>query len=77
MIKMGSVMHLTHPTTAGEPNEKFVSAEVIAKRYSVTSRAVLQWAAQGIIPSIRIGNKTVRFNTAAVRTALEGGKARA
>ncbi|MFM2221098.1 MAG: hypothetical protein RLZZ553_846 [Verrucomicrobiota bacterium] len=70
-------MQVTHPTTAGEPSEKFVSAEVIAKRYSVTSRAVLQWAAQGIIPSIRIGNKTVRFNTIAVRAALEGGKARA
>ena len=67
-------MNVTHQPTASEPSEKFVSAEVIAKRYSVTSRAVLQWAAQGIIPSIRIGNKTVRFNTAAVRSALEGGK---
>ena len=67
-------MQITHPTTASEPNEKFVSAEVIAKRYSVTSRAVLQWAAQGVIPKIRIGNKTVRFSMEAVRAALEGGK---
>jgi hypothetical protein len=74
MLRMGSVMHLTHPTTTGEPSEFFVSADHIAKRYSVTSRAVLLWAAQGVIPSIRIGNKTVRFNIVAVRAALEGGQ---
>lgn len=73
MLKMRSVMNATHSITTGEPSEKFVSAEDVAKRYKVTSRAVLQWAAQGIIPSIRIGTKTVRFNIAAVRTALEGG----
>jgi hypothetical protein len=73
MLRMGSVMHLTHPNTTGEQSEKFVSAEDVATRYKVTSRAVLQWAARGIIPSIRIGKKTVRFNIVAVRVALEGG----
>jgi hypothetical protein len=67
-------MKQLHPTTTGEPSEFFVSADHIAKRYSVTSRAVLLWAAQGVIPSIRIGNKTVRFNIVAVRAALEGGQ---
>lgn len=63
-------------TSAQEGNsnlEPLVTAEQVAKRYSVTSRAVLLWAAQGIIPSIRIGTKTVRFNLAAVRVAVEGG----
>lgn len=72
---MGSVMKVTSPTPKGEPSEIFVSAEVIAKKYSVTSRAVLLWAAQGVIPSIRIGQKTVRFSPSAVKRALEGGKA--
>ena len=67
-------MQKANINTTGEPSEIFVSAEVIAKRYSVTSRAVLLWAAQGIIPSIRIGQKTVRFNIVAVRSALEGGQ---
>lgn len=64
--------HFAHVKTTGEQNEIFVSAEVIAKRYSVTSRAVLLWAAAGVIPSIRIGQKTVRFSLAQVRAALEG-----
>lgn len=74
MRRLGSVMQVTQLNKAGEQSEKFVSAEVVAKRYSVTSRAVLIWAANGIIPSIRIGNKTVRFNMAQVRAALEGGQ---
>lgn len=65
-------MNATISKSVSEPNETFVSAEVVAKRYNVTSRAVLLWAAQGIIPSIRIGTKTVRFNLAAVRAAVEG-----
>jgi hypothetical protein len=60
----------------GEPSETFVSAEVVAKRYGVTSRAVLLWAAQGIIPCVRIGPKTVRFSLGAVRAVVEKGGAR-
>lgn len=66
-------MNATPEHEISERSEKFVSAEDVAKRYKVTSRAVLLWAAQGIIPSIRIGTKTVRFNMAAVRAKLEGG----
>jgi hypothetical protein len=59
---------------AGEQSEKkFVSAEVVAKKYAVTSRAILQWADRGLIPSIRIGSKTRRFSMQDVRAALEGG----
>ena len=73
---LGSDMFVSHPTTAGEQNEIFVSAEVIAKRYSVTSRAVLLWAAAGVIPCVRIGSKTVRFSLAQVRAALENASSR-
>lgn len=52
----------------------FVSAEVVAKRYSVTRQVVLQWANQGLIPCIRIGTKTRRFSMDDVRKALEGAK---
>lgn len=65
-------MNEVHLKKDRDQAETYVSADIIAKRYSVTSRAVLLWAAQGIIPSIRIGNKTVRFNLAAVRAAIEG-----
>ena len=53
---------------------EFVSALQIAKRYSVTTRAVWKWADGGLIPSIRIGSKTRRFNLKAVIAALEGNK---
>jgi excisionase family DNA binding protein len=52
----------------------FVSAEVVAKKYSVTRQAVLQWANEGIIPCIRIGSKTRRFSLDDVSKALEGAK---
>jgi DNA-binding transcriptional MerR regulator len=50
----------------------FVNAAVIAKRYKVTPRAVLIWAERGVIPSIRIGAKTRRFNLTSVIAELEG-----
>ena len=55
--------------------DPLVTAEQVAKYFNVSSRAVLLWAAQGIIPHIRIGTKTVRFNMGAVRAAVEGGAA--
>jgi hypothetical protein len=50
-----------------------VSARVIAERYSVTERAVCIWANKNVIPSFRIGGKTLRFNLADVIAKLEGG----
>jgi hypothetical protein len=50
-----------------------VPARVIAKRYSVTERAVCIWANKNVIPSFRIGGKTLRFNLADVIAKLEGG----
>jgi excisionase family DNA binding protein len=48
----------------------FVNANVIAAQYGVTGRYVLQLAAAGKIPSLRIGRKCVRFDEAAVAEAL-------
>lgn len=56
--------------TVGEPGV-FVRAEDIAKRYKVTPRAVLLWADRGLIPALRIGSKTRRFNLADVISAIE------
>lgn len=64
---------ITKQATGELDEKKFVSAEVVAKKYAVTSRAILQWADKGIIPSIRIGSKTRRFSMQDVRAALEGG----
>jgi hypothetical protein len=63
---------LAHVKKVVEP-DIFVTAEAVAKRYKVTSRAVLLWADRGLIPSLKIGTKTRRFEMAAVIAALEGG----
>ena len=56
-----------------------VAAPVIAHRISATPRYILQLAASGRIPCIRIGQKCVRFEPQAVAAALgfnwEGAKA--
>ena len=49
----------------------YVKAEVIARRYAITSRFVLMLAAQGKLPYIRIGSKSIRFSEEAVAHALE------
>lgn len=61
-------------TTTGTEGADIVSARVIAKRYSVTERAVCIWAAKGTIPSFKIGAKTLRFKLADVIAKLEGAE---
>jgi hypothetical protein len=54
-----------------------VAAPAIAKAISATPRYILQLAAAGRIPVVRIGSKCVRFDPHAVAQALgfkwEGG----
>ncbi len=57
-------------TPYSEHAPKFVNAGVIAAHYGVTSRYILQLAAAGKIPSLRISNKCVRFDETAVAEAL-------
>lgn len=59
-------MHSQH----SETNSLFVTAQVIATRYAITSRYVLQLAAAGKIPCLRLGNKCVRFDEDAVAEAI-------
>jgi len=49
---------------------KYISSEKIAEQLSVTSRYILQLAAQGKIPSVRLGHRCVRFNIAEVAEKL-------
>lgn len=52
---------------------RYVDARVIARHYSITTRYVLQLAAENRIPHIRLGRKCVRFIEDDVARALEGG----
>lgn len=54
-----------------DPQVRYVSAEVIAKKYSITSRYVLLLAAEGKIPSLRLGKQCVRFSLEDVAAAIE------
>jgi excisionase family DNA binding protein len=55
-----------------DSKRRFVDAKVIAKIYSVTPRYVLQLAAEGRIPHLRLGHKCVRFSENEVAKVLEG-----
>lgn len=49
---------------------RLVNAVSIAKEFSVTSRYILQLAARGDIPCLRLGHKCVRFDPATTRAAM-------
>jgi len=49
----------------------YVAAPVIARRYAVTPRYILQLAAEDRIPHLRLGRKCVRFDESAVAAVLE------
>ena len=55
-----------------DSKRRFVDARVIAKKYSITSRYVLQLAAEGRLPHLRLGRKCIRFVEDDVANALEG-----
>lgn len=61
---------ITPHTEPIEQAPALVAAPVIARRIAATSRYVLQLAAAGRIPAIRIGQKCVRFEPHAVAAAL-------
>lgn len=49
---------------------RFVPAGVLAARYGVSTASIRQAALEGKIPSIRLGEKTLLFDAAAVELAL-------
>jgi hypothetical protein len=64
--------NITHKTTG----PSLVKAAVIAEIYDVTPTLIYKWANDGKIPSIRFMG-TRRFDLAAVRNVIEGGKGQA
>ncbi|MCE2960850.1 MAG: hypothetical protein ACK46A_00515 [Akkermansiaceae bacterium] len=57
-------------TEINEQAPALVAAPVIARRISATPRYILQLAAAGKIPVVRIGQKCVRFDPHAVAQSL-------
>ena len=55
-----------------DAQRRFVCAQTLARKYSITARYLLQLAADGRIPSLRLGRKCVRFSEEEVAKALEG-----
>jgi len=64
----------TTATNSQEPTGQFVTAEFIAKKYKISTRLVYLKAADGSIPSIRVGAKCIRFSEAAIAAAWEDGQ---
>jgi hypothetical protein len=75
---LGNVMKTLPTKETIEQAPALVAAPVIARRISATPRYILQLAAAGRIPCVRIGAKCVRFEPQAVAAALgfnwEGSK---
>jgi DNA-binding transcriptional MerR regulator len=61
-------------TTAQRPT--LIDTRELARELSISVRTVHRYAAEGILPRVRIGRKIVRFDPIACRRALgitEGG----
>jgi len=63
-------MKLPNIPTTEEGRSTLVKAAQVAKGYDVTSRYILQLAAEGKIPCLRLGKKCIRFDVDAVSKAL-------
>lgn len=69
MPKKQTIQKQSGPATGRKGH---VNADAIGEIYGITGRYVLQLAAEGKIPCLRLGKKCVRFNPEAVAKALEG-----
>jgi excisionase family DNA binding protein len=61
---------VAHEPPVVEHTPEYVAAPAIARQLSVTSRYILQLAAEGKIPCVRLGHKCVRFHVSEVSLAL-------
>lgn len=50
---------------------ELLTANEMAERLRVASETVLQWARSGVIPSLRISHKVIRFDPVMVVAALK------
>jgi excisionase family DNA binding protein len=59
-----------------DANDPFLTARQLAAILQVSEATVRRLARKGRIPSIRLTPRILRFHLAAVREALDGGRAR-
>jgi len=50
---------------------ELVSAAELAKRLQVTPNTVNTWSRRGLIPSLRVSARTIRFDVAKVMAAMD------
>ena len=50
--------------------KRLLTFQDVAQQYQVTPRAVRIWAKKGVIPSVRITPKTIRFDPDAIEKHL-------
>jgi len=50
---------------------KLVDTEALATVIGVSVETIKSWARRGLIPSLRVGSKTLRFNVSDVLAAME------
>lgn len=58
-------------STAG----RWLTAKQVSDEYNLNEATLYRWARDGVIPSKRIGLRTVRFNRDEVEAFLAGGDA--
>lgn len=54
---------------------RLITTRELARRLGVTSNTIRKWTREGRIPCLRIGQKTLRFNAAAVIKVLSHSQA--
>jgi hypothetical protein len=59
------------PLKAATPGPELIDTEELGRRLNRTPRTIREWKAAGLLPFIKIGNKTVLFNWQTVLIHLE------
>jgi len=54
-----------------EPSAKLLDTDKLAEVLGVSVSTIKTWARKGLIPSLRVGKRTIRFDLGAVRAAME------
>ena len=57
-------------------SDELLNDRQLAHRIGVKPRTIRRWARRGLIPSVRIGAKVIRFEWASVRAALAAHEGR-
>lgn len=63
-------------TTPHQDRERLLRTDELAAVLNATPETIRRWAKAGVIPSIRLRERVIRFDLAAVRAALADATAR-